>query len=277
MLSTDLITKTVAIALEEDLAGQKDITAQLIHASTLASASVITREDMVLCGQAWFDEVFNQLNESIKVVWLVNDGDKIAANSTICTVTGPSCFLLTGERSALNFIQMLSGTATLTQQYVQQLIGTKTKLLDTRKTIPGLRQAQKYAVCCGGGKNHRMGLYDAFLIKENHINSCGSITKAINKAKLLAPNKPIEVEVENLDELAEAITAKADIVMLDNFSIAQMRKAVAINQERVKLEASGNITLDNIRDIAMTGVNYISAGALTKNIRAIDLSMRFIE
>ena len=261
--------------LQEDLAGQVDITALLIPEETQASAHIFTREEMILCGQPYVNEIFKEADATIRIDWKFNDGSLVSENSTICNLTGPARGLLTGERTALNFLQLLSGTATTTHKYVQQLKGTKAKLLDTRKTIPGLRLAQKYAVRVGGGHNHRMGLYDAFLIKENHIIACGSITEAVSKARGLAPDKTVEVEVENLEQLEEAITAKADMIMLDNFTLEQMRKAVAITNKRVKLEASGNVTLKNIKSIAKTGVDYISAGALTKNITAIDLSMRF--
>lgn len=269
-----IIKNNVKTALAEDLAGQQDITALLVP-ETIVTAQVITREDTIICGQPWVNEVFNQIDPKIKIVWHCQDGDHIKKNNIIYKLTGNARSLLTGERTALNFLQMLSGTATLTHKYVQQLQGTNTKLLDSRKTIPGLRYAQKYAVRCGGGHNHRMGLYDAFLIKENHIRATGSITKAIITAKKTAPGKSIEIEVEDLASLKEAIAAQADIIMLDNFSIKQMQQAVTINNNRVKLEASGNITIANIKDIAHTGVDFISVGALTKNITAIDFSMQF--
>jgi nicotinate-nucleotide pyrophosphorylase (carboxylating) len=261
--------------LNEDLGGKEDITALLIPETTTASAYIFTRENMLLCGQKYVNEIFKESDATIRIDWKFNDGNLVSENSTICTLKGSARGLLTGERTALNFLQLLSGTATTTHKYVRQLNGTKAKLLDTRKTIPGLRSAQKYAVRVGGGHNHRMGLYDAFLIKENHIRACGSITKAVTKAKELASDKTIEVEVENLEQLEEAIKATVDMIMLDNFSLEQMQKAVAITKNRVKLEASGNVTLENIKSIAETGVDYISAGALTKNIKAIDLSMQF--
>lgn len=261
--------------LNEDLAGQQDITALLIPENAVASAYILTRENMVLCGQKYVNEIFQEADATIRIHWKFNDGDLVSANTKLCEFKGLARGLLTGERTAMNYLQFLSGIATVTHKYVQQIQGTATKLLDTRKTIPGLRLAQKYAVRVGGGQNHRMGLYDAFLIKENHIRACGSITKAITKAKELALDKTVEVEVENLEQLEEAITAQADIIMLDNFSLEQMRNAVKITNKRVKLEASGNVTLENIRAIAETGVDYISSGALTKDIKAIDLSMQF--
>lgn len=269
------IQNDVKIALNEDLASQQDITALLIPKSKQANACIITRENVVLCGKAWVKEVFQQIDATIKINWKFNDGHFISANDTICQLSGPARGLLTGERTALNFLQMLSYTATITHQYAELLKGTETKLLDTRKTIPGMRRAQKYAVTCGGGYNHRLGLYDAFLIKENHIHACGSINNAIAAARKISPNKPIEIEVESLEQLKTAISAQVDIVMLDNFTLEEMQKAVIINQKRVKLEASGNINLENIRDVAKTGVDFISVGALTKNIKSIDLSMYF--
>ncbi len=272
----DTIQKMVKIALDEDLAGKQDITTVLIPETKSVQAQVITREKMILCGQAWVNEIFQQIDATIRINWQFNDGDLISANNIIFKLTGQAKSLLTGERTALNFLQILSATATMTHKFVEQLKGSKTKVLDTRKTIPGLRAAQKYAVRCGGGYNHRMGLYDAFLIKENHIAACGSITNAIVTAKKIAPDKTVEVEVENLEQLEEAIATKPDMIMLDNFSIENMRKAVAINKGRIKLEASGNVNLENIKAIAATGVDYISAGILTKNIQAIDLSMRIL-
>jgi nicotinate-nucleotide pyrophosphorylase (carboxylating) len=272
----ETIQKMVKIAIEEDLGGKHDITAVLIPESKLAKAHVITREKMILCGQAWVNEVFCEIDTTIAIDWQFKDGDLIQANQVIFKLTGPARSLLTSERTALNFLQVLSATATITYQLVEQLKGAKAKLLDTRKTIPGLRAAQKYAVRCGGGYNHRMGLYDAFLIKENHIAACGSISQAIFRAKKMSPNKTVEIEVENLAQLEEAIAAKPDMIMLDNFSVDNMQQAVAINHGRVKLEASGNVNLNNIKDIAATGIDFISAGILTKNIQAIDLSMRII-
>ncbi len=273
------ITRTVADTLREDLGGEidpnLDITAGLIPADSQGVATIITREHGVFCGKMWADEVFKQLGGEVTIKWHVEDGDVVEPNQTLCTLSGPSRILLTGERNAMNFIQTLSGCATLTAQYVKQLEGTNTRLLDTRKTIPGLRSALKYAVTCGGGFNHRIGVFDAYLIKENHIIACGGIKQAITTAKQLNPNKPVEVETESLDELKQAIEAGADIVMLDNFTLEMMREAVAFNAGRVALENSGDITLSNIRECAETGVDYISVGALTKHVKAMDLSMRF--
>ncbi|WP_305371541.1 carboxylating nicotinate-nucleotide diphosphorylase [Photobacterium leiognathi] len=273
------ITRTVADTLREDLGGEidpnLDITAGLIPADSQGVATIITREHGVFCGKMWADEVFKQLGSKVTIEWHVEDGDVVEPNQTLCTLSGPSRILLTGERNAMNFIQTLSGCATLTAQYVKQLEGTDTRLLDTRKTIPGLRSALKYAVTCGGGFNHRIGVFDAYLIKENHIIACGGIKQAITTAKQLNPNKPVEVETESLDELKQAIEAGADIVMLDNFTLDMMREAVTFNAGRVALENSGDITLSNIRECAETGVDYISVGALTKHVKAMDLSMRF--
>ena len=281
------VSRAVRAALLEDLGdalttldqpdASADITAQLIPADRMASARVITREAGVFCGQPWVDEVFVQLGGDVKVEWKVQDGEVLSPNQELFRLHGPARLLLTGERNALNFVQTLSGVATLTARYVAELEGTDCRLLDTRKTIPGLRTAQKYAVTCGGGKNHRIGLHDAYLIKENHILACGGIAEAINEARHLNPGKPVEVEVETLAELEQALVAKADIVMLDNFDVAMMREAVAINQGRAKLEVSGNVTLDTLAEFAATGVDFISVGALTKHVRALDLSMRFIQ
>ncbi|ATC56644.1 nicotinate-nucleotide diphosphorylase [Vibrio sp. V09_P4A23P171] len=273
------ITRAVSDALREDLGGSldatADITANLIPADARNSATLITREHGVFCGQAWAEEVFKQLGGEVKIDWHVQDGDQVKPNQVLCTLEGPARALLTGERNAMNFIQTLSGCASITAQYAKQLEGTECRLLDTRKTIPGLRSALKYAVACGGGFNHRIGVFDAYLIKENHIIACGGITQAISTAKQLNPGKPVEVETESLQELEEAIQAGADIIMLDNFSIEMMREAVAINAGRAALENSGNVTLETIGDYARTGVDYISVGALTKHIKALDLSMRF--
>ena len=273
------ITRAVSDALREDLGGSldatADITANLIPADASNSATLITREHGVFCGQAWAEEVFKQLGGEVKIDWHVQDGDQVKPNQILCTLEGPARALLTGERNAMNFIQTLSGCASITAQYAKQLEGTECRLLDTRKTIPGLRSALKYAVACGGGFNHRIGVFDAYLIKENHIIACGGITQAISTAKQLNPGKPVEVETESLQELEEAIQAGADIIMLDNFSIEMMREAVAINAGRAALENSGNVTLETIGDYARTGVDYISVGALTKHIKALDLSMRF--
>ncbi|MCH7376269.1 carboxylating nicotinate-nucleotide diphosphorylase [Aeromonas sp. MR19] len=285
MLQQD-IRRAVRAALLEDLGqalttldqpdASADITAQLIPADRLASARVITREAGVFCGQPWVDEVFVQLGGEVKVEWLVQDGELLSPNQELFRLHGPARVLLTGERNALNFVQTLSGVATLTARYVAELAGTDCRLLDTRKTLPGLRSAQKYAVTCGGGKNHRIGLFDAYLIKENHILACGGISEAISAARRLNPGKPVEVEVESLAELEQALLAGADIVMLDNFDVPMMRDAVALNRGRAKLEVSGNVTLDTLADYAATGVDFISVGALTKHVRALDLSMRFV-
>ena len=267
---------TVWAALDEDI-GSGDITAALIPASAMATARVITREDGILCGRAWVDAVFAAVDPSLQPDWAAADGDRIAANSTLFTVRGPARGLLTAERSALNFLQLLSGTATRCHHYASLVAGTGVRLLDTRKTIPGLRNAQKYAVRCGGCHNHRMGLYDAFLIKENHISACGGIAAAVRAARSVAADKPVEVEVESLDELQQALSAGADRVMLDNFSLQDMRDAVAVVARRLELEASGNITEANLRSVAETGVDFISIGALTKDTRALDLSMRLLD
>lgn len=253
----------------------QDITASLIPADAMNTATIITREHGVFCGQAWADEVFKQLGGKVTIEWHVKDGDKVEPNQTLCTLTGPARDLLTGERNAMNFIQTLSGCATTTAEYAAKIAHTDCRLLDTRKTIPGLRSALKYAVACGGGFNHRIGVFDAYLIKENHIIACGGITQAITTAKGLNPGKPVEVETESLAELQEAIDAGADIIMLDNFTKEMMREAVEINAGRAALENSGNITLDTIAEYAETGVDYISVGALTKHLKAMDLSMRF--
>ena len=261
-------------ALQEDI-GDADITALLTPKDEQATATIITRQNMVLAGQPWVNALIQAYDSSVQITWLKNDGDVVSANETLYTLKGSARSLLTVERPALNFIQTLSAVATKTAEYLKYLEGTNTKLLDTRKTLPGLRIAQKYAVAIGGGQNHRLGLFDAFLIKENHIMAAGGIAQAIAKAHQIAPNKPVEVEVETWDELSQAIEAHADIVMLDNFSQQQMIDAVKHVAGRCKLEASGNITLDNLREVASTGVDYISMGVLTKDVQAIDLSMRF--
>ncbi len=276
MISHYLIQNLVEHALREDIE-TGDITAELISPETRATAQVITREPMILCGIEFVKEVFFQLDPEVAIHFMFNEGEQVKANAVLFEARGRARALLTAERTALNFLQFLSGTATTTHSYVNALKGTKTQLLDTRKTIPLFRAAQKYAVQCGGGRNHRLGLFDAFLIKENHILACGSITQAVTKAHETAPGKPVEVEVETLAQLEEAIHAKADIVMLDNFNVAEMEKAVALTQQRVKLEVSGNVTRENIREIANTGVDYISVGSLTKHVKAIDLSMRLLE
>jgi len=273
-LPNDVI-ETVRRALAEDV-GPGDLTAALTPADARAEAQVITREDAVLCGTAWFDEVFRQVDKRIRIVWLVKDGDVMRAGQTLCNASGPARGLLTGERVALNFLQLLSGTATRAHQYVEAVRGTKTIVLDTRKTVPGLRRAQKYAVACGGAQNHRMGLYDAILIKENHIAAAGSITAALEAARHSAPKGiSVEIEVENIGQLREALAAGADRLLLDNFSVEELKAAVTETRARAKLEASGGIDLSNIRAFAETGVDFISVGNMTKNVRAVDLSMRF--
>lgn len=273
----DLLCNVDALAyqaLHEDL-GAVDLTAALLPNTYCSKAVLIAREPAVLCGIPWFNSIFKQLNEHISIHWLVKDGDEITQDQTLCTLQGHSSSLLTGERSAINFVQTLSSTATITRKYIQMLKHTQTKLLDTRKTIPGMREAQKYAVRCGGGNNHRFGLFDEILLKENHIKIIGSIKKAIELAKKLQPEKSIQIEVENISELQQALEAEADWILLDNFSLADIHEAVLINDNRAKLEASGNINLENITMLAKTGVDYLSIGALTKNITALDLSMQF--
>jgi nicotinate-nucleotide pyrophosphorylase (carboxylating) len=269
------IRVNVMAALAEDV-GDGDITALLIPADNKAKGRVITRETGVLCGGAWVDAVFNEVNPDIEINWHKQDGDSLAADDILFDFSGPARGLLTGERAALNFLQLLSGTATLCRRYAELVAGTGAKLLDTRKTIPGLRVAQKYAVTCGGCHNHRIGLFDAYLIKENHINACGGIANAVATARRHAPDKPVEVEVENLEELELALKAGADRIMLDNFSLQNLREAVAINNAEAELEASGNVTDKTLRPIAETGVDYISIGALTKDCKALDLSMRLL-
>lgn len=297
MLSSELeklqydISQTISWALYEDLGSiengmpqaSQDITAMLIPEQEQAIATVITREDCIVCGTAWVNEVFKQLDKSLnhtdeqatKITWFVKDGDKVDANSTLFEISGFARTLLTGERVALNFLQTLSGTATLTNAYVKELAGSNTKLLDTRKTLPGIRTAQKYAVLCGGGVNHRIGLFDAFLIKENHIAACGGIKQAINTAKGNHPDKTVEVEVESLEELQQALDAGADIIMLDNFTPVMIEQAVTATRGKAKLEVSGNMTIDILQEYAKAGVDFISSGALTKHVQAVDLSMRF--
>jgi nicotinate-nucleotide pyrophosphorylase (carboxylating) len=298
-LKNDII-ETITFALKEDLNNGSDITAELIPATDTAHATVITREECIFCGVAWVNEVFKQLdtivlqqlaqnqpNETFvptTITWFVNDGQHVSANTTLFELSGYARTLLTGERTALNFVQTLSGTATITSEYVKALENTTTKLLDTRKTIPGLRNAQKYAVTCGGGFNHRIGLFDAFLIKENHVAACGGITQAINRAQQNHPDKKVEVEVESINELNQALSASADIIMLDNFTHAMIEEAVVLrnactettpNTKRTQLEVSGNMTLTTLTDYAKAGIDFISVGALTKQVNAVDLSMRF--
>ena len=269
------IEETVQRAIEEDI-GSGDVTADLIDPAQQSEASVICRDDAILSGKAWFNEVFHQLDNDIKIEWYFEDADFITAGSTLCNLSGNSRFLLSGERVALNFLQTLSATATQTDQYVNRIDGHYAVILDTRKTLPNLRLAQKYAVTCGGGVNHRTALYDMILIKENHIMAVGSITEAIKQARALHPTLKVEVETENLNEFFEASEANADIIMLDNFSLDDMRTAVAANEGKmIKLEASGGVNLKTVYEIGKTGVDYISVGEITKNIKAIDLSMRF--
>lgn len=277
-IPTDLkahLQQVVRFALEEDIA-TGDVTASLLAEDATSTVRVITREDAIICGIDWFNAVFEQLDRSIAITWSVKEGDVVTPDQELCRLQGLTQPILTGERAALNFLQTLSGTATLVNRYVNLLDGTNTRLLDTRKTIPGLRQAQKYAVAVGGGKNHRIGLYDGILLKENHIDAAGSITNAIKEAKFRYPEIPVEVEVETMTQLAEAIEANANIVMLDNFDNAAMREAVIFTAGRAKLEASGGYDETTLRAAAETGVDYISVGSLTKHLRAIDLSMRFV-
>ena len=264
----------VARALAEDI-GSGDLTAALIPAQAQAKATVISREAAVLCGSAWFTAVFEQLDPNMSITWQAQDGERIVPDQLLCTMHGAARALLTGERSALNFLQLLSGTATIARRYADAVAGSAATILDTRKTLPGLRRAQKYAVRCGGCQNHRIGLFDAVLIKENHILAAGSISNAIRQARQLHPQVKLEVEVENLHELEEALSAQPDIVLLDNFTPELLAQAVRITQGRAKLEASGNVNLQTVRSIAASGVDYISVGALTKDVRAVDLSMRF--
>lgn len=275
------IPETVARALQEDLGGDvdadRDITAQLLPQAAQAEARIITREAGVFCGKRWVEEVFIQLGNNVSITWHVEDGQPLVADQLLFELQGPARLLLTAERTALNFVQTLSGVATAVNRYVSLLSGSNTQLLDTRKTLPGLRTALKYAVLCGGGQNHRLGLSDAFLIKENHIIASGSVSKAVEKALWLHPDVPVEVEVESLSELQLALAAGADIIMLDNFTLAMMQQAVTLTAKRALLEVSGNVTETTLPQIAATGVDYVSVGALTKHVQALDLSMRFRE
>ncbi|WP_153160489.1 carboxylating nicotinate-nucleotide diphosphorylase [Zoogloea sp. 1C4] len=271
------VQRSVAASLAEDI-GTGDLTARLIPATRMARGRVITREDAVLCGTAWFDAAFTALEPDASVIWHVRDGERIKPGQLLCEIDASARALLTAERTALNFVQLLSGTATLTSTFVQAVAGTKAKIVDTRKTLPGLRLAQKYAVKVGGGTNHRIGLYDGILIKENHIIAAGSIKAVIEQARSFAPsNVFIEVEVENLAQLEEALAAGAKMILLDNMQLAEMRQAVEINAGRAELEASGGVNLERVRAIAETGVDRISIGSLTKDVRAIDLSLRHVE
>lgn len=268
------VSDDVQRTLVEDV-GAGDLTAALIPGDRTGAATVISREPAVICGRPWFDETFRQLDPAVRVHWHVNDGDRVAEDTLLCEIEGPARSLVTGERTALNFLQLLSATATSARSYADALAGTGTRILDTRKTVPGLRTAQKYAVACGGGTNHRHGLYDAILIKENHIMAAGSITAAVTTSQRLHPGVSVEVEVENLDELDEALAAGADIILLDNFSLEDLAAARERTGSRARLEASGNIDEQGLAAIAATGVDFISVGAMTKHVRAVDLSMRF--
>ena len=270
----ETIRENVRLALAEDIA-TGDISARLIDATEQLKMELLVREDAILCGCAWFDEAFTQCDSATRIEWVAGDGDRVRADSVLCTISGPARALLSAERTALNFLQTLSGTATKTSHYASRIQHTACRILDTRKTIPQLRRAQKYAVKCGGGTNHRIGLFDAYLIKENHLAASGSIKAAVGRARELKPDHLLEVEVEDLDQLQQAIDAKVDRVLLDNFSIGELRQAVALNNKAIQLEASGNITEQSILEVAETGVDFISIGALTKHLRAIDFSLRF--
>jgi nicotinate-nucleotide pyrophosphorylase (carboxylating) len=273
------VSQTVTTALQEDV-GSGDLTAQLIPADRAGRATVITREEAVLCGTAWFDEVFRQVDSRVRVTWSARDGERVRADQQLCNLEGPARSLLTGERAELNFLQMLSATATVTRKYVDAVAGTTCRILDTRKTIPGLRVAQKYAVRCGGGTNHRIGLFDAILVKENHIAAAGSIASAVAEARRLDSKVLLEVEVESLAQLRAALDARVDRILLDNFPLEHMREAVKITRwhanAHIELEASGNLSLETLRAVAETGVDFVSVGGLTKHVRAVDLSMRFV-
>lgn len=273
-IPANYIKQQVQLAIEEDV-GDGDVTAMLVPAEEQVIAQVICREPAVLCGKDWFNSVFNYLDSSIKVEWFKSDSEVMKADEVICEVSGPARTILTGERAALNFLQTLSGTATITRKYARRIADTSTRILDTRKTIPCLRLAQKYAVECGGGVNHRLGLYDMILIKENHIIAAGSITAAVEKARQTAPAFEIEVEVENLEELQEALQCNVNRILLDNMDEATLKQAVAMTAGKTRLEASGNINITNLRQVAETGVDFISIGAITKHVRAIDFSLRF--
>ena len=275
MITQEEIRESVSRALSEDV-GSGDVSAQIIPENVHSRAIVISRDIAIICGTQWFDEVFKQLDPEVTVNWHIKDGDKVSTNQTLCEINGPSRALLTGERTALNFLQTISGVSTLANRYMVAISGTGTKILDTRKTLPGLRKELKYAVKCGGCYNHRMGLYDEILIKENHIQAAGSIAKAIEQARSLTPTIKLGVEVKTIDELKEALTANPDGILLDNMELTLLRRAVTLTANKIPLEASGGVTINNIRSIADTGVDYISVGSLTKNLTAIDLSMQFL-
>ncbi|MCG5508789.1 carboxylating nicotinate-nucleotide diphosphorylase [Ectothiorhodospira lacustris] len=272
-LPHEIIRESVKLALIEDI-GTGDLTAELIPARTHSRAYVVCKEQAIVCGQAWFNETFRQLDPAVEITWHCREGAAVEPDTRLCSLSGPARPILTGERTALNFLQTLSATATRTRRYVDAVDGTPANILDTRKTLPGLRLAQKYAVSCGGGMNHRLGLYDAILIKENHIMAAGSIARAVTQARAQPGNVQVEVETETLDEVRQALEAGADVIMLDEFNLEGMREAVALVAGRCKLEASGGVDLSRIREIAKTGVNFISVGALTKHIQAVDLSLR---
>lgn len=268
------LSSMVKTALNEDIRSG-DLTADLIPQDAQAEANIICRENAIICGRPWFDETFQQIDNNIKIEWFCGEGEMVEPDTLVCKLQGSARALLTAERTALNFLQSLSGTATTSNNYVNALGETATKLLDTRKTLPGMRLAQKYAVKMGGATNHRVGLYDAILLKENHIMAAGGIQEAVSTAKKLHPNKTVEVETENLDEVTQALAAKADIIMLDNFTLSMMSEAVQLNNGQAKLEVSGNVEIENLPELASTGVDFISTGAITKHLRAIDFSMRF--
>ncbi len=269
------IVKDIELALKEDV-GSGDISALLIDENKLLRTRLLVREEAILCGTAWFEQAFKQCDEGIHLDWQAQDGDRVSAESVVCRISGPARAILTAERTALNFLQTLSGTATTTRYYVDKISQTKCRILDTRKTIPHLRLAQKYAVTCGGGLNHRIGLFDAYLIKENHLAACGSIRQAVERGRALHSDKLLEVEVETLEQLQQAIEANVDRALIDNFSLEEMKQAVKMTSNQIQLEASGNITDESLFNIANTGVDFISIGALTKHVRAIDFSLRFL-
>jgi|TARA_B110000908_G_C10243589_1_gene447514 nicotinate-nucleotide pyrophosphorylase (carboxylating) len=269
------IVKDIELALKEDV-GSGDISALLIDENKLLRTQLLVREEAILCGTAWFEQAFKQCDEGIHLDWQAQDGDRVSAESVVCRISGPARAILTAERTALNFLQTLSGTATTTRYYVDKISQTKCRILDTRKTIPHLRLAQKYAVTCGGGLNHRIGLFDAYLIKENHLAACGSIRQAVERGRALHSDKLLEVEVETLEQLQQALEANVDRALIDNFSLEEMKQAVKMTSNQIQLEASGNITDESLFNIANTGVDFISIGALTKHVRAIDFSLRFL-